>query len=165
MSPPTLRPERAGDEGAIDDVLREAFGGTDEVRLVRALRADDALALSLVAESDDRLLGHIAFCALRIDPEPGFACWALAPLAIRPPWQRRGIGAALTRAGLARAQDAGVGFVAVLGDPAYYTRFGFQAEAAAALRAPWSGPHFMGLVLPGGAPPNGEAIYPPAFGP
>lgn len=164
MSVPTrVRVERPQDVDAIDLVLRDAFPGAEEANLVRTLRRDGALALSLVADRGGEILGHVAFETLTIDPEQAMPCWALAPLAVRAAHQGQGIGGVLVREGLSRATQAGVGFVAVLGEPDYYARFGFQASLAAGLDVPWRGPHFMGLLLRGGDAPRGRAIYPDAF--
>lgn len=132
--------------------------------MVKGLRAAGDLACALVAEDAGTLAGFIGFVPLRVSPDPGYPVWALAPLAVAPDQQRRGVGTALIAAGLARAEAEGVGFVNVLGDPAYYARFGFRADLAEGLAVPWAGSHFMGLCLGGVPPPRGEAKYPKAFG-
>lgn len=138
-----IRPETAQDGAAIAALLRQAFGGDDEARLVDALRRDGDLALSLVAESEGVILGHIALSPVTAD-QPTLA---LAPLAVHPALQGRGLGAALTQSAMAAFADHGV---VVLGDPAYYGRFGF---ASADLDSPYRGPHLMtaGPALPAGA--------------
>jgi putative acetyltransferase len=163
MSDWTIQPERAEDAEAVDAVLRAAFAGEYEVRLVRALRQRGELALALVALSQDSIVGHVAFEAIAVTPDPGYPVWALAPAAVLPAHQGRGIGAAMIDEGLRRARAAGVCFVAVLGDPAYYMRFGFRAEPAHGLEVPWPGPHFMGLKLGPVPTPVGVARYPAAF--
>ena len=163
MATPTLRLQTAGDADAIDGLLRAAFGGEDEVVLVRALRAAGDLTCALVAEEAGAVVGFVGFSPLRVAPDPGYPVWALAPLAVAPSAQRRGFGAALVAAGLERAEAAGVGLVTVLGDPGYYGRFGFRAELAAGLAAPWTGPAFQGLCFGGAAPPEGKADYAEAF--
>jgi putative acetyltransferase len=83
---------------------------------------------------------------------------------VRPDRQRRGIGGALIRAGLDRARGEGWEAVIVLGDPAYYPRFGFSAAQACHLAAPFSGEAFMALALrPGALDGVGRVVYPPAF--
>ena len=138
-----IRPERPADAPAIAALLAQAFGGADEAGLVTALRHDGDLALSLVAEAGGAALGHVALSPLTA-PAPAFA---LAPLAVHPALQGRGLGAALVRAALTAAGDHAV---VVLGDPAYYARFGF---APADLDSPYAGPHLMakGPALPAGA--------------
>ncbi len=164
MTGPTIRPEAPGDAAAIDDLLRAAFGGDEEVALVRALRVAGDLACALVAEEAGRLAGFIGFSPMRVAPDPGYPVWSLAPLAVAPAAQRRGLGAALVAAGLERAEAAGVGAVTVLGDPGYYGRFGFRAELAVGLAAPWAGPAFQGLCFGDLLPPEGKADYAEAFG-
>lgn len=160
----TIRPETPSDAGAITAVLVAAFGGPVEANLVARLRADGDLALPLVAERAAEIVGHVAFTALAFDPPQDLKAWALAPLAVAPAVQNQGIGAALVHAGLLRARQAEIGFVAVLGEPAYYERFGFRAELARGLEVPWAGPHFMGLCLASDiAPPQGTPRYAPAF--
>ena len=165
MTTPTIGPERPADRDAIDDLLRAAFGGQDEAALVKALRADGDLACALVARRAVAVVGFIAFEPIIVEPDPGFATWALAPVAVLPEHQSVGIGSVLISAGLDRAAAAGIGFVAVLGDPANYGRFGFRADRAAGLAVPWSGRHFMGLSIGNNPPPAGGARYPRAFGP
>ncbi|MDQ7262809.1 GNAT family N-acetyltransferase [Paracoccus sp. PS-1] len=148
---PRLRAEMAHDRAAVSDLLTRAFGGKDEARLVEALRAEGSLALSLVAETEGTLVGHVALSPLRAEAP----ALALAPLAVHPAVQSRGIGEALVRAALA-AFDGHT--IVVLGDPAYYGRFGF---APAELDSPYAGPHLMALgpQLPAGS----RIAHAPAF--
>jgi putative acetyltransferase len=161
-----LREERAGDEDAIRAVIREAFGGEAEGRLVDRLRADGLVVASLVAIVGGRVVGHVLFSALPVDGEHGVVtAAALAPLAVAPEWQRRGIGTALVRRGLELCRERGSAAVVVLGHPGYYPRFGFSAELARQLRAPYSGEAFMALELIPGAlgAGTGTVRYPAAF--
>lgn len=87
--------------------------------------------LSLVAEVDGRVVGHIAFSPVSRADDPGWSGYILAPLAVKPAQQRSGVGAALVNAGLQRLSQQGVAAVFVYGDPAYYGRFGFDAGSAA----------------------------------
>src|SRR6185295_5905953 len=91
---------------------------------VDALRAAGRLTVSLVAEVDGRVVGHVAFSP--VDVPSSRAGEGLAPLAVAEDFRRQGIGAALVAAGLEACRAAGVGFVVVLGEPAYYGRFGFR---------------------------------------
>lgn len=123
---PEIRLENGGDESAIATAVAAAFGRPEEARLVEALRAAGALSLSLVAAYDDDIVGHIAFSPVTVSGNPdGLAVWGLAPLAIVPLHQKAGIGRLLVKAGLDRAEAMGVKAAVVLGDPAYYGRFGF----------------------------------------
>lgn len=153
------------DDAAIARVVDDAFGSPGESRLVRALRDADLAAIELIAD-EDSVAGHILFSPLdvTVDGRPVKAL-ALAPLAVRPDRQRRGIGGALVRDGLDRARAAGWESVIVLGDPAYYARFGFSAAQARHLQAPFSGGAFMALALRPGALDGqaGRVVYPPPF--
>lgn len=125
------------------------------------------IASALVAESAGVIVGHIAFSWLdmRVD-ERTIEATALAPLAVPPNCQRRGIGSSLMAAGLARARATGATAVVVLGHPAYYGRFGFSTALAAKLKAPIAGEAFVALELtPSALAGNlGSLSYPHAFG-
>jgi putative acetyltransferase len=166
MDSPVVRPEGPADRDAIDALLEAAFGGRWEADLVRRLRDGGALAHSLVAATGDgAIVGHVAFSPLPIATDGGpVAALALAPLAVAPWRRRQGVGSLLVRAGRPGASDAGAPLVVALGDPAYYGRFGFRAEAAAGLRRPFAGAALQGLALhPGWEGIAGEAAYHPAF--
>ena len=159
--PVAIRPERPGDRDAIFAVNRAAFGQAAEAALVDRLRADGDLVLSLVAADGEALVGHVAFS--RLEAPAGCAA-ALAPVAVVPARRRQGIAAALIREGLTRLAGGGQDLVLVLGDPAYYGRFGFAAEAAAPLRTPYDGPFQQALALTErGRRMAGEVRYAAAF--
>lgn len=158
-----IRPERPEDAAAIDALLRAAFPEAVEADLVKRLRADGNLALSLVAEENDAIIGHVGFVPIRLDPDPGYHTWGLAPLSVLPHRQGRGVGSALTEAGLDAAEDAGIGLVLVLGDQNYYGRFGFDTMLAEGIAVAWAGPYFAGLMLRELPQPRGRATYPSAF--
>lgn len=127
MTPSVLvRDEAPADVAAIRDVVRRAFEQPAEAALVDALRRAGKATISLVAERDGRVVGHVLFSPVTLAeaPHAPFAS-GLAPLAVLPELQKHGIGSALVRAGLARCRAAGHSFVVVLGSPAYYGRFGF----------------------------------------
>ncbi|THD81305.1 MAG: N-acetyltransferase [Phenylobacterium sp.] len=141
-----IRYAKPADHVAIAEVVAAAFGRDDEAELVARLRADQDVMFELVAETDGTIEGHILFSRLWADRDDLYA--ALAPLAVRPDRQKTGLGSALVRAGLVSAPQFGAVGVLVLGDPAYYPRFGFSAEMAASVTAPFQGmPAFMGLAL------------------
>ena len=142
---PIIRAERPGDAAAIRAVLLAAFGRSGEADLVERLRADGDVALSLVAEAAGGIVGHILFTPLTAP----FRALGLGPLAVAPAWQGRGIGSALSRAGLDSVRGDGWQGVFVLGDPVYYTRFGFRVAAAAGFECSYAGPHFMAMPLAG----------------
>lgn len=157
--PVSVRPEASGDREAIDRLLRAAFPTSAEARLVERLCGDGDAVSSLVAVEAGDVVGHVLFSRLRA---PASAL-ALAPLAVRADRRRRGIGARLVEAGLDRAKREGWRAVVVLGDPAWYRRFGFRPEAVQGMASPYAGPALMGLALvPGGL--NGPRIeHAPAF--
>jgi len=115
-----IRTEGAGDSRAIQQVHTEAFGGSAEANLVRLISERKKALISLVAVSDDSVVGHILFSRVTIDNVPAaFNGIGLAPVAVLPTFQRRGIGSKLIREGLERCKQAGYDAVVVLGDPAY----------------------------------------------
>jgi putative acetyltransferase len=160
-----VQEETIEDQPGIREVNRLAFGGEVEARLVDQLRADGEVVVSLVAVDEDIVLGHALFSWLPIERDGQFIrAAALAPVAVRPALQRQGIGSALIWRGLETCRERGCAAVVVLGYPEYYPRFGFSAEFAANLRAPFAGPAFMALELtPGSLAGGGEVRYPPAF--
>ena len=137
--------------------FRERHGsGEAEAALVEALRADGDVVAELAALRDGEVVGHVLFSRA----VPGSIA-ALAPAAVRTDLQGQGIGGALIRAGLAACAAQGIEAVVVLGDPAYYGRFGF---APARVSSPYAGPHFQALELVPGALDGVAAVhYPPAF--
>jgi putative acetyltransferase len=161
-----IRAARPGDHAVVAALLREAFGGPGEATLVEALRADGVVLTELVAEAGDgTLAGHVLFSPMTVGAAPALA---LAPLAVAAAARRQGLGAALVRAGLRAAAARPEGWCLVLGEPAYYARFGFRAEDAAAVTGvPWAGhPAFAALRLRPDAPAlAGPARYACAFGP
>ena len=161
-----VRRATEADVQAIRDVEEAAFGRADEAALVDRLRSEGAALAELVACEGRDVVGHILFSPLPIIRPGGvLAAAALAPLAVRPDRQRRGVGAALAREGIAACRKAGMAAIVVLGEPAYYGRFGFRSELAEKLRAPFSGPAFMALELtPGALAGGGEVRSAPAFG-
>lgn len=126
MNPVTVRPERPGDADAIRRIVTAAFPEAAEARLVDALRAANALTVSLVAEQDGAAVGHVAFSPVAVVNNPAqIRVLGLAPIAVAPDRQRQGIGRALIRAGLDSARAAGAGAVVLLGSVDYYSRSGF----------------------------------------
>jgi putative acetyltransferase len=105
-----------------------------------------------------RVIGHVLFSKLKAPMK----ALGLAPVAVHPSFQRQGIGLALIREGLALAKEEGWTCVFVLGDPAYYGRFGFRAESAKGYNSPYSGDHFMAVPL-ADVPKTGEILYPEPF--
>ena len=122
----TIRAEQPGDRDAIFTLNAAAFDTDAEARLVDVLRERMPVYLSLVAEQEGTLVGHILFTPVTLSGHPDRQILGLAPMAVAPDHQRQGIGAALIEAGLAACREAGAGAVTVLGHPDYYPRFGFH---------------------------------------
>ncbi len=124
-----IRPEQPGDEAAIRAVNVSAFAGSVEADIVDALRTGAKPVISLVAEEDREIIGHILFTPVLLAGHPDLALMGLGPMAIEPKRQRRGVGTALVRRGLELCQARGSVAVVVLGHPEYYPRFGFVTAA------------------------------------
>lgn len=159
--------ENASQREQIAAIHRVAFGGDSESEIVDKLRRDGLIAVSLVACDDSDVIGHILFSDLAISvDERAVKAAALAPLAVHPDHQRRGIGSRLVHAGLSLARDRRYEAVIVVGHPDYYPRFGFSSLLARKLAAPFSGDAFMALELTPGSlsGARGAVHYPSAFG-
>lgn len=158
-----IRSARDDDAPTIRTILVAAFAGGAEADLVDRLRADGDLALALAAE-DGGLCGCVAFPKLMVDDDGRTHDAAgLAPIAVMPGRQQQGIGGALVRRGHRLLAARGVSLIFVLGDPAYYARFGYSRDAAAAFESAYAGLYFMALRLNEKAPKSGKVRYPAAF--
>ncbi|MDZ5448883.1 N-acetyltransferase [Labrys sp. ZIDIC5] len=160
-----IRPERADDIDTIRAITKAAFEGKPyssqtEAAIVDALRAAGALTLSLVAEEDGEVVGHAAFSPVTI--EGAFRQWyGLGPVSVRPDRQKGGIGRALIEAGLAHLRRQKADGCVVVGNPAYYGRFGFKNEEQLCFPGL---PQVYFQCLPFGAEtPHGNVAYHPAF--
>lgn len=122
-----IRESQPDDLAAIEKLYPDAFPDEDLLPLVRELLREDAIVLSLVGMADEALVGHVIFTDCSLAGRPDKAA-LLGPLAVASVRQRQGVGSAIVRAGLQRLEDAGTKHVYVLGDPAYYGRFGFEPE-------------------------------------
>jgi putative acetyltransferase len=140
----TIRAETIADIPNIDAVVRAAFARPGEAELVAALRGANGLVVSAVATIGNRIVGHVAFSAVTIDD---YMALALAPVAVEPEFQRQGIGAALIRWGLDECRRLGHGVVIVLGEPAYYGRFGFTSASQFGIDCPFPVPSEAFMVL------------------
>jgi putative acetyltransferase len=151
---PLIRPEQSDDFDTVDALLLASFGREAETRLVHRLRASGKIMSALIAEEKRRILGHVVISEVAIDADAGeVSAVALAPLAVEPAFQRLGIGSALVSAGLECCRVARHSRVLVLGDPVYYTRFGFVPAARFGLQCPFPAPEnaFMAIELQPGA--------------
>lgn len=135
----SIRPAGDGDLDAVLAIERAAFGEDDEAELVRALLEDPSAAplLSLLAFRGDQPVGHVLFTAARVEGAPEVTAVLLAPLAVIPEAQGRGIGAALSRAGLWMAAEAGTDLAFVLGHPTYYPRFDYRPARSQGFEPPY----------------------------
>ena len=156
------RPEDATTIHALTDAAFEGmpFSDQTEARLVDALREAGALTLSLVATEGGDIVGHVAFSLVTINGETG-DWYGLGPVSVWPDRQRMGIGQALIRDGLQRLQSLGAGGCVLLGDPAYYRRFGFESDPD--LYNAGAPPGAFQRLSLNGSRPKGEARFHPAF--
>lgn len=161
-----IRSETLADVAAIANVTRAAFATLpisdgSEPAIIDSLRCDGALTLSLVAvDSGGDVVGHVACSPVEVSD--GTTGWfGMGPLSVRPDVHGQGIGSALVNAALSRLNDLSAGGCVLLGDPAYYRRFGFTPLPGVELPGVNAG-HFLGLVLRGDAP-TGVVTYHPAF--
>lgn len=164
---PLVRAESPADRAQVFSLHQAAFGGDGEARLVDLLRAQASPFVSLVAEVEGELVGHIAFSPMTLPGSVGRLVMGLAPVGVAPEWQRKGIGAALCRAGLEACRAMGVEAVFVLGHAEYYPKFGFAPAARFGISSEYEVPHdyFMALELEQGALAgvSGKVKYHEAF--
>lgn len=167
----TVRPARASDVPAIDALFIASFPAPAEAALVRDLCVAGDMVLMMVAideaVSEEAIVGVVAFSRMAVDvggnPVPAVA---LAPVAVEAGYRRQGIAEAVINAGLERLEKEGVLLCFVLGDPAFYGRFGFDPAVARGFESPYAGEYLMALPLQGGLLPcgvRGRADHAPAF--
>jgi putative acetyltransferase len=164
-----IRDEIPEDYRAVHQVNEQAFGRPEEADLVDALRKSHQPHISLVAEVEGRIVGHIFFSTVQIESEASAtAALGLAPMAVLPKFQNQGIGSALVRRGLEECRSIGHEVVVVLGHPEYYPRFGFVPAKQKGLSCEYSVPDevFMALELREGALSGRKGLvkYGPEFG-
>jgi len=138
-----IRDETGKDAADIRRMVVAAFDRVEEADLVEALRSSGDAVISLVAEDDGQILGHVLFSKLQAPDK----CVALAPVSVMPSRQNQGIGSRLIREGLAHAKRDGWQAVFLLGDPEYYGRFGFDVTAADKFETEYPKPYFMAFEL------------------
>lgn len=162
-----IRPETDKERKTVGNVNRAAFETEDEANLVDALRGGGYVEVSLIAEEDGEIVGHILFSRITIDTNVGTVdALSLAPMAVLPSHQRQGIGSKLVEAGLEVCRKQSHKIVVVLGHPEFYPRFGFSAELAQPLESPFgAGEAWMAKELVPGAMEGvvGKVEYPPPF--
>ena len=162
-----IRSETPSDIPAIHAVNEAAFGQPFEAGLVDALRREADPFISLVAERDGEVVGHICFSPVTIAAAEGSDGYVgLGPMAVAPAVQNQGIGTRLVEAGLDECRRRGLKLVVVVGHAAFYPRFGFEPASRLALRCEYDVPDdvFMALRLDEETGPTGLVRYHPAFG-
>jgi len=160
-----VRDEKTGDETVVREVIAEAFkpvpySGQTEAAIYDALREAGAMIVSLVAEEDGEIVGHIAFSHVTIG-DAGEGWLGVGPVAVRPDKQGRGVGRALVEAGLARARSLGVAGAVLVGEPAFYGRFGFAGRPG--LTHEGVPDQFVMGISFGAETPRGMIRFHPAF--
>jgi putative acetyltransferase len=158
------RLELPGDEKAICEIHAACFPAADEAKVVDLLRAAGRLSVSLVAEVEEAIVGHVAFSP--VTTSSGQMGAGLAPLAVVAAFRKQGIAAELVRAGLSACQEKGFGWAVVLGEPEYYGRFGFRPAAEFGLSDEYGGgAAFQAIELIPGSMPMGAGLvqYAPEF--
>jgi putative acetyltransferase len=142
-----IRAETPGDRKSVHRVNELAFPTPSEADLVDALRENAHPYISLVAIDEDQVVGHIFFSPVTIESaSDSFTAMGLAPMAVLPEYQRRGIGTLLVREGLQECRRIGHDVVVVLGHPEYYPRFGFVRASSKGLRSEYDVPDEVFMV-------------------
>lgn len=163
-----IRPEVERDRAAVHALNVSAFDGPAEAALVDLLRDRAQPLISLIADEDGAVVGHIMFSPVALSGHPALGIMGLAPMAVAPAHQRRGIGSALVRAGLDECRQRGIDAVVVLGHARFYPRFGFAPAVARGIRSEYDVPDdtFMVLELHKGSldGKSGTASYHEVFG-
>lgn len=142
-----IRAEKESDIEAVHSLHASVFERSAEGDLVNVLRREARPIVSLVAESDTTLVGHILFSPVSIEGCPNLKMMGLAPMAVAPQYQRCGIGAALIRDGLEQCKQLDFSAVVVLGHSEYYPRFGFLPSTRFNIRSEYNVPEETFMVL------------------
>lgn len=161
----SIRPERPGDAQNIRQVTKAAFAVAEhrsgtEAAIVDALRAANALSVSLVATIRDEIVGHVAFSPVTINGA-NIGWFGLGPISVSPDFHGQGIGGALIQEGLDHLRMAGARGCVVLGDPNYYMRFGFEPDLA--IRFEDAPPEFFMRMSLDGSLASGSIAYHEGF--
>ena len=156
-----IRPEAPGDFPEIRSLHLASFPDATEADLVERLRDEGDAVISLVAMDGGVVVGHVMFFRMTAH----FKALGMAPVAVLPDRRKQGVAATLIQTGIAQAREDGWEGIFVLGEPDYYTRFGFSAELAEPFQSIYAGPYLMALRLQGKALPaeSGQIDYAPAF--
>lgn len=158
-----IRPETAADAGSIREVADAAFRQTAEGLLIGALRESGDLVLSLVATDGAAIVGHIAFSRITVEGETPFAAVALAPLGVHPDHWDKGIGGRLVLAAHDVLAARGERLSVVVGDPDYYSRFGYRRDLAEGFESGYQSDFLLAVAFADGVPSTGILRYASAF--
>ena len=157
-----IRTANLADEGAIAKCVSTAFDSFGEVTLIRQLAADGDKLIELVFEGAGKVSGYVLISKLMLQDAPQLRCGAIAPLAVHPDHQFRGIGSKLMREAILASRRLGLDVLCLLGDPRFYKSFGFRKSH---LSSDYNPEHFQHLELTAGClrDVQAKAIYAPAF--
>ncbi|OLP49829.1 GNAT family N-acetyltransferase [Allorhizobium taibaishanense] len=161
-----IRKEQPSDVAAIDTLTERAFApmafssGT-EATIIKALRQTGRLALSLVAEEEGTVVGHVAFSSVTIGETMEEGWFGLGPISVEPIRQRVGIGRALVQTGLDALRQAGAKGVVLIGNPTIYSRYGFESDGRLTYGS--LATRLVQRIVFTGAPPVGELHFADAF--
>lgn len=144
---PEIREEQVGDVPSVHELNVLAFPTEAEANLVDVLRDRARPMISLVAVENERIVGHIMFSPVELSADPSLKIMGLAPMAVTPERQNRGIGTQLVTEGLGRCRAIGAGAVVVLGHPSYYPRFGFEPASRKNIRCEFDAPDEAFMIL------------------
>jgi putative acetyltransferase len=164
-----IRQENPQDFKAVYSINRLAFEQEGENQLIEKIREGDTFIpeLSLVAEQDGKIIGHILFSKIKIIGEQTYPSLVLAPMSVHPDFQNKGIGSELVTIGLQIAKNLQFEHIIVLGHKDYYPKFGFQKASTWNIRCSFEVPddHFMAIELVDGSLKNKSVLveYPPVF--
>ncbi|MBX9765610.1 N-acetyltransferase [Patescibacteria group bacterium] len=166
--PINIRKEQESDYQDVYKINALAFGGENESKLIEALRKSETFVpeLSLVAEKEGKVVGHILFSKIHIGSNLTHKSLALAPVAVLPDTQKQGIGSLLIQFGLKKAAELGFGSVVVLGHSKYYPKFGFEPASNWNITTEYKDPEStFALELQPEALNgiSGQVVYPPEF--
>lgn len=143
-----IRKEKNTDKEKIWKVNAEAFESEAEAHLVNALRDSGISFISLVAEEDEEIVGHILFTAVElIGDDSGLKIMGLAPMAVLPKLQKKGIGSQLVKTGIENCSTQGYDAIVVLGHPEYYPKFGFVPSLKYGIKSEYDAPDEAFMVL------------------
>lgn len=163
-----IRCEASSDYLKIAEVITDAFGQPNEAKLVEAIRNSENYIpeLSLVAEIENNIVGHILFSYIHLVNKETYLVLALAPVTVSPQFQNQGIGTALVQYGIEKADELGEALVIVLGHPSFYSRFGFVQSTYYGIKSPFEVPAEAFMVKPlknYEIKYTGDVIYPQVF--